>query len=162
VDRLRVEYINPFVQAAFSVLKMTASKEVSRGELSLKGKAFLTQPITVAAGVVGSIEGTVFYSMEIDVALGIAGAMMGGEPLAEFDELARSAIAELSNMITGNAATILAESGLPCDISPPTVLEGRAMRVTTVDRTLCIPVVTDHGGMEIIVGLEEARAKGGG
>jgi chemotaxis protein CheX len=154
---LRVEYINPFVQAAFSVLKMTANTEVSRGELSLKGKAFLTQDITVAAGVVGNVEGTVFYSMDTGVALAIAGAMMGGGPLPEFDELARSAIAELSNMITGNAATLLAESGLPCDISPPTVIEGRELRGTTVERTLCIPVITDQGQMDIVVGLEESK-----
>ncbi len=81
---------------------------------------------------------------------------MGGQEMSEFDELARSAIAELSNMITGNAATLLAESGFECDISPPTVLEGREVRVTTVERTLCIPVDTAHGQIDIIVGLEDA------
>jgi chemotaxis protein CheX len=154
---VRVEYINPFVQAAFSVLKTTTGSSSSRGELSLKGKAFLTRAVTVSAGVVGEIHGTVFYSMDEDVALGVAGAMLGGAPVPEFDELARSAIAELSNMITGNAATLLAEAGEICDISPPTVLEGREVRVTTVERTLCIPVLTNWGQIDIIVGLEESK-----
>lgn len=154
---MRVEFINPFVQAAFSVLKSLIGADASRGELSLKGKGFLSPEVTITAGVVGMVEGTVFYGMAEKTALAIAGQMMGGMEIAEFDELAKSAVSELANMITGNAATGLSEAGFECDITPPTVVEGREVKVTTVERTLCIPVDTDHGAIEIIVGLQEAK-----
>jgi chemotaxis protein CheX len=153
---VRAEFINPFVQSAFTVLKQAAATDVTRGQLALKGKAFLSREVTVAAGVVGAVTGQVFYSMSQKTALGIAGAMLGGMELASFDELARSAVSELANMITGNAMTLLAEAGIACNISPPTLVHGREVSMTTLERNLCIPVDTVHGEIEIIVGLEAA------
>ena len=48
------------------------------------------------------------------MAIGIFSAMMG-EPVTELDDLGRSAIGELGNMITGQAAIMLEEAGYTCD-----------------------------------------------
>ncbi|MCH7745973.1 MAG: chemotaxis protein CheX [Chloroflexi bacterium] len=56
------------------------------------------------------IEGNVLYGFDIETAKAIAGTMMG-EELDELDEIALSALGELANMISGNAATERAAAG---------------------------------------------------
>jgi len=52
----------------------------------------------------------------------IVGVMLG-EPVSTVnDELALSAIGEIGNMITGNAAARLAQLGYTCNISPPVII----------------------------------------
>ena len=45
--------------------------------------------------------------------------MMMGMPVSEFDELAQSAIREMSNMLTARAATNFTQMGLDVDITTP-------------------------------------------
>ena len=59
-------------------------------------------------GVSGRLEGNVLYGFSGESAQSIVGVMLG-EPVSTVnDELALSAIGEIGNMITGNAAARLA------------------------------------------------------
>ena len=80
---------------------------------------------------------------------------MMGMPVDTFDEMAKSAISELSNMITGNASTSLASQGLEIDISPPTLITGNSVTITTGTlQTIVVPVETEAGIFEINIALE--------
>ena len=52
----------------------------------------------------------------------IASTMMGGMPVAQFDELPQSAISELVNMVTANSAIRFEQLGMQVDISPPSLV----------------------------------------
>ena len=71
------------------------------------------------------MRGQAVFAMNQSVALDIASSMMGGMEAVELDELSKSAISELANMILGNTATILYNKGIGIEITPPTFLMGK-------------------------------------
>jgi len=75
----------------------------------------------------GDLEGQVAFGLAPEMALKIAGAMMGGFELSDLDEMSRSAIAELANMISGGACVALSNNGMHFDITPPQVQVGDSL-----------------------------------
>ena len=60
--------------------------------------------------------------------------------------MAQSAIAELANMVTGQASIGLERNGYPTDMSPPVLLIGAGSQVATFNLTrLVIPLVVSAG-----------------
>lgn len=151
---MRVEFIDPFVTSAFNVFEMVTGDAPSRGQLSLRSASFTSQQITIMAGVNGQIEGTVLYGMSIVTAQKIASAMIGSE-VTDLDEMAWSALSELGNMVTGNAATLMSQHGFDVDITPPSVIRGIDVEVATRVPALVVPVNTGFGRVEINVALQE-------
>jgi chemotaxis protein CheX len=105
---MRVEYINPFVEAAFNVLKEVLGEEVKRGELFLKSTSQPVLGVAAIVGLAGDVEGRVLFDMSKETALSVA-SKMNGETLQEMDDLGKATITELANMITGQAVTKLHE-----------------------------------------------------
>ena len=100
----------------------------------------------------------VIYGMSIVTADKIASQMLGMS-IVTFDELAASAIAELGNMITGNASSLLEEAGYVCDITPPSMIRGTKIQMSTLQiPALVVPVIMDIGQLEITVSLKENLA----
>lgn len=151
---LRVEYVDPFIQAAFFVLEQVAHAKCERGPISMRqGATFTSQELTVVVGVVGEIEGTALYGLSVVTALKIASAMIGND-LVSLDEMALSAISELGNMISGHAATLLSNAGVQCDITPPTLIQGVGTEITVHVPILMVPVSTDKGNINIDVAVQ--------
>ena len=62
-------------------------------------------------------------------------------------------------MISGAALTELASKGIQCNLSPPSLIRGTNVRISTLEiPTLVVPLQTEMGDIEINVGLSE-RAK---
>jgi chemotaxis protein CheX len=151
---MKVEYINPFVKAAISVVGMVLSEPPVKGELSMQPSIFTSQPVNVVFGVTGQVQGYVIFGMTLSVADRIASVMLG-QPIKVFDQLAASAIAELGNMTCGNALMHLAEAGFECDISPPTIVRGQVEISTLSLPAVVIPLETGQGQLTILVGLQK-------
>jgi len=152
---MRVEYINPFVEAAFNILKEVLHTEIKRGELYLKP---LSQPVlgvTAIVGLAGDVEGRVLFDMAKSTALKIASAM-NGEEIKEFDELTKATITELANMITAQAVTKLHDLGFQFDLTPPSIFTGNNMEVTNTEiEALIVPIELTLGKIEINVAVRE-------
>jgi len=152
---MRVEYINPFVEAAFRVLSEVLDGEVRRGELYLKATSQPVLGVAAIIGLTGDVEGRVLLDMEPDTALAIA-STMNDETMPEFDALAKATIAELANMITGQAVTKLHELGYHFDLSPPSLITGENMVVTDNGvEALIVPLELQEGKIEINVAVRE-------
>ena len=152
---MRVEYINPFVEAAFNVLKEVIGPELKRGELYLKKTSQSVLGVTAIIGLTGDVQGRVLFDMSSETAVKIASAM-NGEELAGMDELAKATIAELANMITGQAVTKLHDLGFTFDLTPPALITGDSMEVSDSDtEALIVPVETPQGKLEINVAVRE-------
>lgn len=148
---MNVKFLNPFVEAAFEVLKIETGCEIKRGDLSLQKSLYITDDVTVIIALVGMVEGTVFYSMNTDTAKKVASKLMG-EKFVEFNSLAQSGIAEIGNVITGRASVKLAEAGFETTISPPTVLQGKGASISTLDYPrVILPMSSEMG--EILIHL---------
>ena len=88
---MRVEYINPFVEATFNVLKEVLNTDVKRGDLYLKSTTMAIQGVAALVGLAGDVEGRVLFDMTRETALAVAGAMNGQE-FSQLDDLAKSTI----------------------------------------------------------------------
>ncbi len=152
---MRVEYINPFVEAAFAILNEVLGVEVKRGELYLKADSQPLLGVTIIVGLTGDVNGRVLYDMSSKTALAIA-STMNDEELKEFGALAKATITELANMITARAITKLHDIGFNFEITPPAIIEGDNMQVSDpTAEALIVPVELPHGELEISVALRE-------
>lgn len=152
---MRVEYINPFVEAAFNILKEVVDSEIKRGELYLKSTSQPVLGVAAIVGLAGDVEGRVLFDMNEDTALAIAGKM-NGEELTSFDDLAKATITELANMITAQAVTKLHELGFTFDLTPPAIFTGENMEITDAGvEALIVPIELSQGKMEINVAVRE-------
>lgn len=153
---MKQEYINPFIKASKEVLSQTVQLEFKTGSPSLRNSPFLADEVLISLGIVGSIKGKVTLSMERETAIFIASRMMMGMPLEELNEMARSALCELGNMIMGNVATLLFNDGVPIDITPPSLLMGEHIEISTYSMvTICIPLEVDGHKLVLDVSLKE-------
>ncbi|HEY8448899.1 MAG TPA: chemotaxis protein CheX [Bacillota bacterium] len=153
---MRTEFVNPFLAAAARVLSRELGETPQRGEIRLAGSRVTPGEVTVAVGVTGDVEGTVLYGTSEITARRIVGRILGRDPFLLEDTLVESGAAELGNMITGQASADLERSGYRCDITPPAVLIGRDVLISTVEfRRLVIPLQLEVGRLEIHVALQE-------
>jgi len=83
--------------------------------------------------------------------------MMMGMEVKSLDEMAKSAIAELGNMIMGNVSTEFYNTGVKIDITPPTVLVGNDMAFSTKGiKTICVPLILENvGKIEVDIAITE-------
>jgi chemotaxis protein CheX len=153
---MNVEYINPFIEASQTVLKQIAGIDAKLGKVYIKTSPYKGDAVVVIVGLTGTIRGQVIFTMGKNVAMGIASSMMGGFPVTELDEISKSAISELTNMILGNTATILYNKGIGIEITPPSLLMGENMQISPNKmKTVCIPFsVTETDLMEIDISVE--------
>ncbi len=153
---MKAQFINPFVASVIEVLKTECNVNVKRnGKLTLTNDAATPMDVTALIGVTGNLKGVALYSMGRETALAFFSTMLG-EEATDFDDLARSAIGELGNMITGRSAMLLEEAGYSCDLTPPSIIEGKGTLITSVQLPkLVVPLSTERGEFVINVGLQE-------
>ncbi|MDP4268272.1 MAG: chemotaxis protein CheX [Bacteroidota bacterium] len=152
---LDAKIINPFLEAALSVFEQILKTTPERGKIYLEMPPLHGKEVNAVIGVTGGISGQVIYCVDTDTSIKLASALMPGMPINTFDELAQSAIRELGNMITGNAATRLFENGFSCNLTPPTLFFGKDVFLSTNDRVLVIPLKLPQGEVTIHVAVKE-------
>ncbi|MFW5813852.1 MAG: chemotaxis protein CheX [Spirochaetota bacterium] len=156
---MRVEYINPFVESAYSVLTEVLQAEVSRGELYLKSSAAPVLGVAAIIGLAGDVEGRVLLDMDKPTAIAVASGMlqsMDMDPIEEMNEMGRATISELANMITGQAVTKLHNLGFKFDLTPPALVTGDNMEISNTNvEALIVPMELPQGKIEINVAIRE-------
>ena len=150
-----VKLVNPFIDAFTTVLPQMGFATPERTGMGVQDKNINSRGVAVLVGFTREIRGNVVYNMDEETAKFIASTMMMGMPVAAFDEMAQSAISEMSNMLTATAATNLSALGREVDISTPslTVGAGASIRISTGQ---FLTVNMDLGGhnVEIDIAIE--------
>lgn len=137
--------VNPFIDAFTTVMPQMGFQEPKRTKMSVKEKIAESLGVSVIVGFTKQIRGNVVYNMSEDTAKYIASTMMMGMPVENFDEMAQSAISEMSNMLTVNAATNLTAMGLEVDISTPSLSVGEKFQIK-ISGEQYLTVEMDLGG----------------
>lgn len=150
-------YISPFLEAVKGILEQFGIQDVRRSNIAKKENMNVDKDIIAIVGLVGDVKGNVSYAFNEDTAKKIISAMMMGMPVEELDEMARSAVSEFANMITGTAVGKLSELDNVHDVlpSPPSIVFGKDifMIISPVE-TLAIELETAAGKIEVNIGLE--------
>ncbi|MFB3813891.1 MAG: chemotaxis protein CheX [Terriglobales bacterium] len=117
---MRMELIQPFINAADAVLAESLKGGTHVGDLSMEPEVYRRKGVAAVVTIKGEIEGRVIFDLEPGTALKVA-SVMAGEELPESDELVRETICELANQVIGNAVTALNDQGFRFKVFPPEV-----------------------------------------
>ncbi|GLX67113.1 chemotaxis protein CheX [Paenibacillus glycanilyticus] len=143
---MKAEYINPFLEAATIVIEQVVQIRPSTGKLGLKNIEMVENHIWIQIGINGQMNGDIVFGLSEQVALKMVSAMMGGFIISELDEIGRSAISELGNMISGNASTMLYNQGVSVDITPPRIIQSASAESLSSGQALTVPLIMDGIG----------------
>ena len=128
---MRVEYINPFSEAAYNILVQVLGGEVKRGDLYLKSTCMPVMGVAAIVGLAGDVEGRVIFDMTAETALKIA-STMNQEEFTEFD------------------------LGFKFDLTPPALFTGDNMSISSSDiEALIVPMEMAQGKVEINVAIRD-------
>jgi len=153
---ISVEHINPFLMSAQQILSQVCNMQTKIGKLS-KDDVFIDgEPVFIMLGVTGEMLGQVCIAFDLDVAKDVASRMMMGMPINEIDDMAKSALSELGNMVMGNAATLLANNNLRIDITPPTLGMGATKLSSPNMTSLKVPLLYEGGEVKLFFLLKLA------
>jgi chemotaxis protein CheX len=144
---MNVENINPFIQAAQSVLKTLCSTEAILGKIYMKNSPYLADQMIIVVGVVGKMRGQVCFELSQETAKSIASAMMYGMPVVEMDDISKSAISEMGNMIMGNTCILFGQKSIHIDITSPSLMSGNNIEISNKLPTIAIPLSLDGYGV---------------
>lgn len=150
-----VKYINPFLNSLANVFPQLGITNIKRGNISIKGKLIESPGVTIIVGIIGDIKGNVIYGTTMESAKKIASTMMMGMDVPEFTEIAQSAISELTNMLTANAATSFSNENINIDISTPTLVYGTFTANASTDQVLCIEMLVNDMPFQVNVSIEK-------
>ncbi|HHH83531.1 MAG TPA: chemotaxis protein CheX [Chloroflexi bacterium] len=155
---MNVKFMNPFLEAAKEVLQAETQVTVTRGTLSLEKSDLTGHEVTVILSLVGEVQGVVLYGLSIQTSLALVSRIMG-QAFTSFDDLARSGIAELGNVITGQASIRLAEAGFASNITPPTLVQGKGAKISTLQfPRIVVPLMTEVGVLTVHIALRQTPA----
>lgn len=156
----RAEVLEPFLEAARDVVAQELGSDVVPGKVILASGAATTLDVTVVVGITDKLTGIAVFGMPTALAMEIVGRMLGAA-VPELDDLALSALAELANVITGRATTLLAARGLASTVSPPVVLLGAGSRLSVANiHRLDLPLTTSLGTVEVQVAIKVTGQRG--
>ena len=151
-----VKWINPFIQSFTEVMPQVGFQNVERGKLSLKKGPLKSSGIIMNLGIIGDLQGNVVYDLSLESGKKIASTMMMGAPVETLDEIAQSALTELSNMITANASIIFSNMDISTNISTPTLMHGDNFEVKlNTDQYICVQMIADGITVDVNVAIHK-------
>jgi chemotaxis protein CheX len=115
---MRMDLIQPFINAADAVLAQGLQSPTSVANLSMEQEAYRRKGVAALIWVTGDIEGRLIIDLDPSTAVRVASRFAGAE-LPESDELVRETVCELANQVIGNAVTTLNDQGFHFRIHPP-------------------------------------------
>ncbi|MFL0196834.1 chemotaxis protein CheX [Clostridium sp. WILCCON 0269] len=150
-----VKHINPFLDAFVDVMPQLGISDLKKGKLSVKAKTINSIGVLIIIGIVGDLKGNIIYGTTVESAKNIASKMMMGMPVEELNEMAQSAISEMTNMVTAGACTRFFEEGINIDISTPTLMYGEFTATASSEKVLCIEMLVGGFPFEINISIEK-------
>ncbi len=152
---MKEEYSVIFHDAISTIFSNFGFGEVSCKEPYMKEELVCGHSLTTVIGISGDIKGQIAFSMPTDTAKKIASTMMMGMEIQELDDMAFSALGELTNMICGQAIIGLSTRMITADITPPIIRHGNdEMEVLSHINTCAMELQSNLGIMELNLGIE--------
>ena len=148
---MNVAYVNPFVQGAQRVFATVCQETPSLGKVFVKPVPYTASPVSVSVTIRGAFEGEVVYNFDEAAGCHIASRMMQGMPVPSLDAMAKSALSELANMISGNVCTLFSGKNMIIDINPPQLRHDATHAdfpmAAKVDKVVCVPLTFSNNAV---------------
>ena len=115
---MRMELIQPFINAADAVLAESLQCSTKIGDVSMDEETYRRKGVAAIVVITGDIEGRVIFDLDPPTAVNIASHLAGAE-VSESQSIVRETVFELANLVIGNAVTTLNDQGFRFKIHPP-------------------------------------------
>ena len=156
---MRMELIQPFINAADAVLSQTLNCSTRIGDVAMEEEAYRRKGMAATVVIQGDIEGRVIFDIEAPTATKVASALAGSE-LTENDSLVRETVSELANLVIGNAVTTLNDQGFRFKINPPEVHSAdQGMKSTEDTEALVMAFDTPAGCVYMNIAMRYNRRR---
>lgn len=149
---MRMELIQPFINAADCVLAQGLQCPMSIGNLSMDEEAYRRKGVAAMVSVTGDIEGRIIFDLDNATAVKVASRFAGAE-LPESDGLVRETVCELANQVIGNAITALNDQGFRFRVHPPVLHTTDGARSSEDTEALVICFETCSGDVYMNIAL---------
>ncbi len=158
MSKIPSQYYLPFANGLTEVFQQFGVTDISRSNLELKENLYMDYEVCLIVGITDDIQGNLGISMPSPTAQELASIAMGGMEVPQLDEMAKSAITEISNMVTAAAARTFSSMEKNVDITPPTLVVGEdiIMIISQVE-TLSLSLKSSVGTFQINIGLETVK-----
>jgi chemotaxis protein CheX len=140
---MKMDLIQPFINAADAVLAQGLKAPLSIGHLSMEEEVYRRKGVAALVWVTGDIEGRIIFDLDPKTATRVASGFAGTE-LPESDDLVREAVCELANQVIGNAISALNDQGFHFRVHPP-VLHNAELGAKGSEDTEALVICFDTG-----------------
>ncbi|MCX7934150.1 MAG: chemotaxis protein CheX [Planctomycetota bacterium] len=148
---LNVAFVNPFIAATCNLFRTMCGLEVKRKNLYLKSDYKMFGDISGVMGLSGQANGSVVISLPKALACAMVAKMLGEAAAPDINDSVRDGVAEIINMIAGQAKAALAETKYHFTISLPSVVVGAGHEIMHKKGTPNIVIIFDAGEYEFAV-----------
>jgi chemotaxis protein CheX len=156
---MKMEVIQPFINAADAVLAETLKCPIRIGDVSMDEDTYRRKGMAALITVQGDIQGRVIFDIKTPTAAKIASAF-AGEEVAETDEMVRETVCELANQVIGNAVTTLNDQGFMFKIMPPEVHSSEeGLKGSEDTEALVLVFDTDAGSVYMNIAMHYNRRR---
>ena len=160
---MKMELIQPFINAADAVLSQGLKSPMVMGNLTMEQEAYRRRGVAAIIELSGDIEGRVIFDLAPKTAAQVASHFAGTE-LPESDDLVREAVCELANQVIGNAVATLNDQGFHFRVHPPelhTSEQGPTSTEDTEALVLCFETASGNVFMNIALRYGKKAAAAG-
>jgi chemotaxis protein CheX len=156
---MKMELIQPFINAADAVLSQTLNCPTRIGDVAMEEEAYRRKGMAATVVIQGDIEGRVIFDIEAPTATRVASALAGSD-LQENDDLVRETVSELANLVIGNAVTTLNDQGFRFKINPPQIHSAeQGMKSTEDTEALVMAFDTPAGCVYMNIAMRYNRRR---
>ena len=161
---MKMELIQPFINAADAVLAPGLKSPMAIGHLSMEEEAYRRKGVAALVWLTGDIEGRIIFDLDPATARSVASHFAGCE-LPETDNLVPEAVCELANQVIGNAVAFLNDQGFHFRVHPPALLTSEHGSKSTEDTeamVLCFETSSGNIFMNIALRYKKQQAVAAG
>ena len=156
---MKMELIQPFINAADAVLSQGLQGSTKVGTLSMEEHAYRRKGVAGMVALTGDIEGRIILDLEPQTAVRVASHYAGAE-LPESDSLIKETIFELANQVVGNAVCALNDQGFHFRVHPPLLVTSDEGDKTSEDLealTICFETFMGNVYMNVALRYNKRR-----
>jgi chemotaxis protein CheX len=156
---MRMELIQPFINAADAVLSESLQARCAIGDVNMDEDAYRRKGVAAIIKIEGDIEGRVIFDIDPPTAANIASYFAGGA-VESSDDIVRETVCELANQVIGNAVTTLNDQGMRFKISPPELHESEeGMKSSEDSEALVMCFETPNGSVYMNISMRYHRRR---
>ncbi|MFZ0211812.1 MAG: chemotaxis protein CheX [Candidatus Acidiferrales bacterium] len=150
---MKMQLIQPFINAADSVLAYALDGPTKIGDLTMEEDGYRQKGVAAVIAIRGEIEGRVILDMDSATAVRVASALAGCEVDAS-EQVVRETVCELANMVIGNAVTLLNDRGYQFKVHPPELHpKGKSVRSTEETEAMAMYLDTPAGRVFVNIAM---------